>query len=287
MEECGLSRGDRVLVAVSGGPDSQALLDVLAKLSPKMGIELASHGVDHGLRPEARAELDMAEALAEAHGVPFSRSRVRVQRGGNLQKRARDARYEALDAAKARHGASHIATAHHADDRAETVLIRLLSGSGVLGLGVLPSRAGDRIRPFIHARRADITRHLSRHQLVFATDPSNSDRRFLRARVRAEILPVLEKTSPGIVDHLNALSDELLEDRAIEVIDASGRPVALSRAHSAEIRRALRLKRPTVVRLAEGRQVRVCPKSGELRLEPAPELARISPSRARPGPKGC
>src|SRR2546421_6281095 len=78
-------RGERVLVAVSGGADSTALLDVLARLRRKLGVELVAHGVDHGLRPEAAAELDAAEELALSLEVPFGRTRVEVHPGGNLQ----------------------------------------------------------------------------------------------------------------------------------------------------------------------------------------------------------
>src|SRR3954469_19845594 len=91
-EECAVPRGARILCAVSGGPDSMALLDVLAGLAPKLGYELVAHGVDHGLRPEAVTELDLAARHAAARGVPFERSRVSVGVGGNLQARARTAR---------------------------------------------------------------------------------------------------------------------------------------------------------------------------------------------------
>ena len=132
-EECGVVRGDRILAAVSGGPDSMALLDVLARLAPKLGFEVAAHGVDHGLRPEARAELDLAEQHARRLAVPFGRSLVDVEAGGNLQARARTARYGALERAQRDSGATLLATAHHADDRAETVLLRLMRGAGPRG----------------------------------------------------------------------------------------------------------------------------------------------------------
>jgi tRNA(Ile)-lysidine synthase len=148
-----------------------------------------------------------------------------VARGGNLQARARQARYEALAAAAARAKARAIATAHHADDRAETFLLRLLRGAGPAGLAVLPPRAplpiapapgsrgprGDRelLRPLLRARRADIRAHVERHAIPFADDPSNDDPRFARTRVRRELLPLLAELSPGIVSHLEALADQL------------------------------------------------------------------------------
>jgi tRNA(Ile)-lysidine synthase len=206
-------RGDRVLVAVSGGPDSIALLHVLALLQKKLGHSVVAHGVDHGLRAEASAELDLAERLADRLAVPFGRTCVKVAPGGNLQARARDARYEALREAAAHAGAGAIATAHHADDRAETFLLRLLRGSGPTGLAVLPPRARTRgdllVRPFLAARRADIDAHLVRHGLTFARDPSNLDPRFARVQVRTRLLPLLTELSPQIVQHLGALADQL------------------------------------------------------------------------------
>lgn len=201
-------RGTSVLVAVSGGPDSMALLHVLSMLRARHGFGLFAHGVDHGLRPEAARELDLAERFARDLDVPFSRSALHVKPGGNLQARARDVRWAALRAAASRAGAERIATGHHADDRAETLLIRLLRGTGARGLAVLPPAEGDRIRPFLRARRADIAAHIERHHVPFATDPSNRDPRFLRARVRMQLLPELERLSPRIVEHLCALADD-------------------------------------------------------------------------------
>ncbi len=207
--EIALPTGSRILVATSGGPDSMALLDVLASLRDALGFSLVAHGVDHGLRAEATRELDVAETHAKRVAVPFGRSRVRVAAGSNVQARARKARFAALERAKARAGADVIATAHHADDRAETVLIRLLRGAGASGLAVLPARDGELIRPLIRATRRDVDLHLERHAVPFSRDPSNEDPRFLRARVRREVLPLLRELDPAIVLHLCALADDL------------------------------------------------------------------------------
>jgi len=207
-------RNAAVLVATSGGPDSMALLDVLAQLAPARGLRLHAHGVDHGLRPEAGAELDLAAAHATALGVSFDRTRVRVPLGGNLQARARTARWEALTAA-ARPRAATIATAHHADDRAETILLRLFRGAGLRGLAVLPPHATAPdapdvavVRPLVRGRRTDILAHLSRRRLVYASDPSNEDGRYLRTRVRRNLMPLLAAIDPHIVEHLGAIADE-------------------------------------------------------------------------------
>jgi len=202
-------RGSTVLVAVSGGPDSTALLHVLAGLRERLAFGLFAHGVDHGLRAESEAELDGAEAFARSLDVPFRRTRLKVDTGGNLQARARAARWAALREAAAAVRADRIATGHHADDRAETMILRILRGTGVRGLAVMPPRDGDRIRPMLAARRSDVDAHLARHRLPYFTDPSNRIPRFMRTRVRYEILPALEKLNPRVVEHLCAVADEL------------------------------------------------------------------------------
>ncbi len=202
-------RGTKVLVAVSGGPDSMALLHVLAGLRRRHAFGLFAHGVDHGLRAESSTELDVAEAFARSLDVPFDRTRVALQPGGNLQARARGLRWGALRAAAAQRGADRIATGHHADDRAETLVMRLMRGTGPRGLAVLPPRAGERIRPMLYARRTDVEAHLKRHAIPYSVDPSNGDPRFLRARVRHEVLPVLQGISPRIVEHMCTLADAL------------------------------------------------------------------------------
>ncbi len=246
-------KGTRVLVAVSGGPDSMALLHVLALLRGKIGHTLVAHGVDHGLREEAAAELDLAERLAERLAIPFGRSRVLVSRGGNLQARARDARYAALKVAARAAGAHVIATAHHADDRAETFLLRLLRGSGPSGLAVLPPRArdDDLVRPLIHARKIDILTHLVRHEIDAARDPSNLDPRFDRVQVRTRLLPLLSELSPGIVLHLGALADQLaaLPDDPLAGIPRKSREALLDLARRARPSARVRLGGDLVARI--------------------------------------
>ena len=211
-------KGDVVVAAVSGGPDSMALLHALSILRKKMGFEVVAHAVDHGLRKTASLELDVAEAFAKKIGVAFARSSLTVAPGGNLQARARAVRHAALEAARVKNKARVIATAHHADDRAETILMRILRGTGVRGLGVLPPRADKAplVRPFIFARKVDITLHNARHAVPFSVDPSNADPRFLRTRVRSELVPLLSELNPGVVDHLCNIAQELSATGASE-----------------------------------------------------------------------
>ena len=295
-EECGVTRGTRVLLALSGGGDSMALLHVLAILSKKQGFSLFAHGVDHGLRAEAAAELDRAQAQCEALGVAFTRTVLALTEGGNLQARARDARRAALIAIAEAQGAERIATAHHADDRAETVLLRLLRGAGPRGLSVLGPRTGVWIRPQGRARKSDVVAHLTRHHLAFADDPSNLNRRFLRTRVRYELLPLLEQLSPQIVAHLCALADALAVApeggsvhglhahspqpalpalaRPLPEFDNEGVALLLNRAQRLLVGRARTLgQRSARVSLAHGR---------ELSLDPVTLEPQISVARPRP-----
>jgi tRNA(Ile)-lysidine synthase len=273
LEECEPLSGRTLLAAVSGGGDSQAMLSVLARLSSELKFELHAHGVDHGLRAEAAGELDIAEALARRLDVPFSRTRVAVSPGANLQARARDARYAVLREAAAPHGAL-IATAHHADDRAETVLLRLLRGAGPRGLAVLPVRAQDVIRPLVRAAKMDVITHLQRHRVDHAQDPSNTDRAFLRVRVRHELLPLLHQLSPQVVRHLNALADALSGAVLPSVPGLHAEPEApeLNRAQLRAVLRASRLGRPVTIRVAGARDLRVGsdPPSGEVLEETRP-----------------
>jgi tRNA(Ile)-lysidine synthase len=250
-DEARIQRGELLLVACSGGPDSTALLHALAHLRQRFGHRVAAHGVDHGLRAEAAAELDLARQVAETAGVPFGLSRVEVGAGGNLQARAREARHQALATAAEAAGACFVATGHTADDRAETLLLRLLRGAGPRGLAVLPPIAPPiagtvpLIRPLIHARRADVLAHLQRHRLAFADDPSNLDPRFSRVRVRRELLPLMEELSPRIVEHLAALADMLAQ--------VPDEPLAnLGRAQRQAVERARHLGRARVVLRIKG-----------------------------------
>jgi tRNA(Ile)-lysidine synthase len=222
-----LRPGDRVLVAVSGGPDSTAMLDVLARLAPELGFAIEAAAVDHGLRPGAAAEMALVRELAERLGVPFHAVRVEVETArGSLQAAARRARYAALRDLASRLGARRIAVGHTRDDQAETVLSRLLRGAGPRGLaGIAPRRADGVVRPLIDATRAEVRSWLEAHRLGAAEDPSNRDRRFQRSRIRHDLLPALAIESPALGSHLARLADDsrslaaLVSRRARRLLD--------------------------------------------------------------------
>lgn len=285
------SRGELVLCACSGGPDSSALLHVLALLRRRVGHELVAAGVDHGLRPEAAQELDAARAVARSVGVELHVLEVELGAGSNLQARAREARHRALQELAGAVGATVVALGHTADDRAETLLLRLLRGAGPRGLGVLPARSAapirgregqavELVRPLLTARRSDVLAHLQRHGVAVATDPSNADPRFLRSRVRHELLPLLAELSPHVVEHLCCLADALC--RAREPDD----PLALlGRAQRRTLERAQRLGRTHVkLRMRGAADVEAWLGGGPPVLEPAAQDMPGAKRHARPGP---
>lgn len=208
-----------------------ALLHSLALLRQRLDLRLLAISVDHGLRPEAPTEVDLVRRFAEELSVSFRSARLSLSPGGNIQARAREVRYDTLSSITDEELGTEafLATAHHAEDRAETVLLRLLRGTSVEGLGVLPPVAGRLLRPMVTAQKSEVLAHNERHGVPSVSDPSNLDPRFLRVRVRRELLPLLEELSPGIVQKLCSLAE-----------DASGEiPLGLNREQRAQLRRAL------------------------------------------------
>lgn len=180
----------RALFAVSGGADSMALAEAGARLS--LSFEVASF--DHGLRPEAAAEVDLVRQWAARHGVPFHTRILSVGAEPGLEARARAARYGALHEIAHERRLTTIVTAHTASDQAETVLMRLTRGSAGRGArGVQALRDDGLLRPLLFATRADTERYVRELGVAVVTDPMNDDRSFLRVRVRHDVLPVLEQ----------------------------------------------------------------------------------------------
>lgn len=184
-------------LAVSGGPDSMALLVFAARWRKRRrhGPKLFAFTVDHGLRKEARSEAAMVKRLAVKLGIPHRTVRWKGSKpASGLQAKAREARYRLLADAARRAGAEHLVTAHTLDDQAETVLFRMARGSGVAGLAgmgrVTPLGDAWLIRPFLDVPKARLVASLAARKVAFADDPSNRDPRFTRVRWR-ELMPAL------------------------------------------------------------------------------------------------
>jgi tRNA(Ile)-lysidine synthase len=202
-----IKRGEAVLIACSGGPDSTALLDALARLGPPRDWRLTVAHVDHGLREGSASEAELVARLAEARGLPFRALRVAVEPGGSLQDHARNARHAALRSEAARVGASVIALGHTADDQAETVLMRLLAGASPAGLPAMAERERGLVRPLLRVWREATIAYCAALGIEPLVDPSNADPRFLRSRVRHEVIPALEAVFPGARRRLVVLAD--------------------------------------------------------------------------------
>jgi tRNA(Ile)-lysidine synthase len=203
---------DKVVVAVSGGPDSMALLHALWEVRERLRLSLEVASIDHGLRAAAAAEVAMVGERAAALGLPFFPLRVDVAaarraRPASLQDAARTVRLDALAALADAHGAARVALGHQADDQAETVLFRIVRGTGLPGLAGIPYRRDRFVRPLLDVRRSEVLRYLRRRSIPFNEDPSNADARFARARIRHRLLPALEEENPRIVEALVALAE--------------------------------------------------------------------------------
>jgi len=182
--------GDRVLVAVSGGADSTALLHLLHKTQGAHGGVLSVMTIDHGLRKASAAEVAGVLAQCEMIGLPCSVLNLGLSAGPNLAERARNARREALLAM----GTDRIATGHHEDDQAETVLYHLLRGSGMQGLMGMAAQRGPWVRPLLREPRAVLAAWVKAEGLSWVEDPSNADSQ--RGHIRA-LMPGLDALHGG------------------------------------------------------------------------------------------
>jgi tRNA(Ile)-lysidine synthase len=193
-----LAKGDHLLLAVSGGPDSVALLRVIAMLADEYRLRLTTAHLNHGLRgAESQREEAFVLNLSAEMGIACIRKTVdigalRKGKGRSLEEIGREERYRFLDETAERCGAGKIATGHHRDDQAETVLIHLLRGSGPEGLkGILPMRDNRLIRPLLDVGRAEIIDFLCREGSGYVNDSSNRNPVFLRNRIRNGLIPEL------------------------------------------------------------------------------------------------
>lgn len=238
-----LGREDRVLVALSAGPDSTALLAALAALRDAGEVAaVAALHVDHGLRPGGD-DAACAEATCARLRIPFESAKVTVG-PGNVQAAARRARYAALRDAAERTGATRIATGHTRTDQAETVLLHLLRGAGARGLAGIPARRGAIVRPLLDRSRAEGLRYLESLGLSWREDPTNATPRFARNRVRLVLWPALVSLAPAVERALARTADLAREDeralsRRARALVPSGGAVSLAalRAEPAAVRR--------------------------------------------------
>ncbi len=204
--------GDSVLVGVSGGPDSVVLFHTLHLLASHFSIDLGVAHLDHGLRKkESEQDAGFVSNLASKYNLPYHFKKMDVTRYKtenklSLEEAARIIRYAFFLETAEKNGYNRIATAHHADDNAELILMNLIRGSGTKGLGgIPPKRSSMIVRPLIHCYKSEILKFLSEQKLDYVIDSTNSDKRFTRNRIRLELIPLLKAFNPKISETLNRL----------------------------------------------------------------------------------
>ncbi|HEX7124856.1 MAG TPA: tRNA lysidine(34) synthetase TilS [Thermodesulfobacteriota bacterium] len=288
-----LAAGERCLVAVSGGADSVALLDLLALLAPRLGVDLVVGHVDHGLRgAEGRKAAALVERLAAERGLPYREARLPAPAPGAPmpgEAALRRARYAALARLARETGCGVVAVAHSRDDQAETVLLRLLRGTGLRGLGgMAPSRSLPDpdggpplrlVRPLLDVPRADLAARVAERGLPIHPDPTNADRRWLRNALRLDLLPPLRRRVNARLDEALAATAAIARDEEAVLaglaegaydrvlLDAGPAAVRLSASGLAALPVALQRR---VLRLAGSR---AAPEA------PAPSFAQVEAAR--------
>ena len=206
--------GAHVVVALSGGMDSVALLHLLRFAADDPTMTLSAAHFDHAMRPGSEADARWVRGLCRGWGVPLAEARA--DPSPRTEEQARDARYAFLRAAQAAGNATHLATAHHADDQAETVLFRVLRGTGIHGLaGIPPLDATGLVRPLLPFWCAEVRRYARENRLRWRQDPTNFVVDPARNRIRRTLLPAIERTvAPGARRSLVRLAELAREDEA-------------------------------------------------------------------------
>lgn len=217
-----LASGDRIVAAVSGGPDSVALFRCLVELRTRWHWDICIGHVDHGFRgAESEGDAKFVEALGERFGVPVMVRRLHLNKYDaklkkeSLQEYARTARYQALEQMVLDRKATKLVLGHTADDQSETVLMWMLRGCGTGGLGGIPPKRGMHVvRPLLDIHRSEIAAYLEERQEESRVDSTNGQPVYLRNRIRQHLIPQLKQYSPGIVNVLTRQAHILRDDHA-------------------------------------------------------------------------
>lgn len=205
--------GDKVIAGVSGGPDSMALLYILKELRGEMAFSVAAAHVNHGLRPEAAREQEFVEEQCRGWQIECFTKTVDVRQRArqtktSLEDAGRQVRYAFFRQLLQDLEADVIATAHHQDDQAETVLMHLLRGAGMQGLrGIMP-RNGKLVRPLLQRNKKELLAYLQEQEIDYCVDQSNQDEKYLRNRIRHQLIPLLQQAyNPQITESLSRLAE--------------------------------------------------------------------------------
>lgn len=224
-----LPAGALVLCAVSGGADSMCLLHLLDALSSEWGFSLRCAHFNHNLRgAESDRDEEFVRTWCRERNIPFAGGGAdvaaeAVRTGRGIEETARALRYAFLERTAAEYGAARIATAHTANDNAETMLLHLVRGSGLQGLTGIPPRRGDVVRPLLTTTRAEVEEYCVRHALPHVEDSTNADEHYTRNFLRRRVMPLLEQVNPRVVENLSATADRLRVDNdylSVQAADA-------------------------------------------------------------------
>ena len=215
-----IESGDKIVIAVSGGPDSMCLLDVLRKLKEKLKIEIVVAHVNHSIREEADSETLYIKEYCNKHDIEIYIKKENVIELAKkdkigIEEEGRKVRYKFFEEVLEKANANKIAIAHNMNDKAETVLMNIIRGSGSLGLkGIEPKRDEKYIRPLIEIQRSEIEEYCRINKLDPKHDKSNDDNTYTRNRVRNVLIPFLkENFNPNIINGINKLSIIMTEEQ--------------------------------------------------------------------------
>lgn len=247
--------GDVMLCAVSGGRDSMCLLHYLHALSQRRGFRVAAAHLNHGMRAAAQRDEDLVRRFCDERSIPFYVGYEKVYDRARdwdlgVEETGRRLRYEFLERTADEIGAGRIATAHHMNDQAETVLLNLLRGTGAEGLGGIPPVRGRLVRPLLNTSREEIEAYVAGNGIACAEDETNSDLRYARNRLRLVVWPELEKINGAARENVARAAAIVRKESAfLDELAASYLPHREARIGCADLLAAPEALRPRVLRL--------------------------------------
>ena len=215
-----ISPKDKIVLGVSGGPDSLFMLDILNKLKKELDIELVVAHINHKIRIEADEEEEFVKRFCEKIGVEFYSKRIEVEKYANnnkigLEEAGRKVRYEFFEEVCNKTGASKIAVAHNKNDKVETMIMHMLRGSGISGLQGIQPKANKIIRPIIEIERKDIEKYCEEQNLEPRIDKSNQDNTYTRNKIRNIVIPYInQEFNPNFIETMTRLSELITEENA-------------------------------------------------------------------------
>ena len=215
-----INAGDKIVLGVSGGPDSLFMLDILNKLKPDLQIEIVVAHVNHMIRKEADEEEQFVKDFCKKIGVDFYSKRIEVEQYANnkkigLEEAGRKVRYEFFEEVCNKVNANKIAVAHNKNDKVETIIMHALRGSGISGLQGIQAKTNKIIRPIIEVERQNIEEYCKQNNLEARIDKSNFDNTYTRNKIRNVVIPYIkEEFNPNIIETMIRLSEVIAEENA-------------------------------------------------------------------------